>query len=158
MVYSDIELKDIYDRNIDMLYRIAYMFFKDKSKCEDVIQDIFLIVIKKKIKFEDLDHEKKWFIVAVKNKCKNVLKSKWNSEVEFDSNIEVVDSNKEDKIIDKVLELPPKYKIPIYLFYYENYEASEIANVLDTEVNTVYSWLNRGRKILKLKIEGDMNE
>lgn len=153
--YTDSEIKEMYDRNIDMLYRISYTYFKgNMSMIEDVIQDLFLKVIDKKIKFENIEHEKAWFIVALKNMCKNILKSKWNQEIEL--NFDVQDNKSEDNIIEKVLNLPEKYKLPIYLYFYENYSCVEIAKMLSVPENTIYSHINRGKKILKLELEEEL--
>lgn len=155
MKYTDSELTDIYNRNIDMLYKICYTYFKgNKSMIEDAIQNIFLNIIKKKIMFQDKNHEKAWMIRSIKNECLNVLNKKDNQNVEID--FEIAESNKIDETLQKVLNLPGMYKLPIYLFYYENYSAVEIAEILDTNVNTIYSYLNRGREYLKLEIEGEL--
>lgn len=150
--YKDNEIKEMYDRNIDMLYKIAYTYFKgDIGKIEDVIQDLFLKVIDKNIRFESIEHEKAWFIVAIRNLCKNILKKKWNEDIELD--FDIAEDDKEDNIIDLVMQLPNEYKIPIYLFYYENYSCIEIAKLMKIPENTVYSYLNRARKKLKIMIE-----
>lgn len=154
--YSDMEIKRMYDRNIDMLYRISYTFFRGNiSQIEDVIQDLFLKVIDKNIRFDNEEHEKYWFIVAIKNECKNVLKAKWNQEVELD--FDIPEEHEEDKtnVLELVFNLPEIYKVPIYLFYYEEYSCIEIAKILDVPENTIYSYLSRGRKMLKDKMDGD---
>lgn len=150
--YTNREIKDMYDRNIDMLYKVSYTYFKgDIGKIEDVIQDLFLKVIDKNIRFENNEHEKAWFIVAIRNLCKNLLKKKWNEEVELD--FDVASEDKEDHVISLVMQLPNEYKLPIYLFYYENYSCVEIAKMMKVPENTIYSYLSRGRKKLKIMIE-----
>ncbi|WP_416906608.1 RNA polymerase sigma factor [Paraclostridium sordellii] len=54
-----------------------------------------------------------------------------------------------------MLELPHKYKMSIYLFYYEGYSTEEIAQILDTKPSTVRSNLHRGRKLLKISLGSD---
>jgi len=153
--YTDNEIKEMYDRNIDLLYKVSYTFFKGElSKVEDAIQDVFLRVIDKNIRFDSLEHEKAWFIVAIRNICKNMLKRKWNQEVELE--FDVSNDNHEDSAIELIMELPNEYKLPIYLFYYEEYSCEEIAKIMDVPLNTVYSYLNRGRKKLKIMIEEDL--
>ena len=153
--YTNNEIKEMYERNIDMLYKISYTYFKgDKTKIEDVIQDVFLKVIDKNIDFKSLEHEKAWFIVSLKNRCKNILKIKWQNEVELD--FDVSGEQKDDSLLERVLNLPEKYKLPIYLFYYENYTCVEIAKILKVPENTIYSNISRGRKILKIELEEDL--
>ena len=150
--YTDREIKEMYDRNSDLLYKVTYTYFKgDISKVEDAIQDLFLKVIDKNIRFDSLEHEKAWFIVAVRNICKNMLNRKLNEEVELD--IDVSKEENEDNTIELVMQLPNEYKLPIYLFYYENYSCVEIAKMMNLPENTVYSYLSRGRKKLKIMIE-----
>lgn len=123
-MYTDNDIKMIYDRNIDMLYRIAYTYFKgDKAKIEDAIQDLFLKVIDKNIKFESIEHEKKWFIVAFRNVCKNMLKRKWNEETTIDFDIK--DKNKDDGKINLLFNLMDTY-LMIDTYNMENNEVDRI--------------------------------
>ena len=153
--YTDNEIREMYDRNIDLLYKVSYTYFKGKlSKVEDAIQDVFLSVIDKNIRFDSLEHEKAWFIVAIRNRCKNMLKRKWNEEIELD--FDVSKDSHEDNTMELIMQLPNEYKLPIYLFYYEEYSCKDIARIMDVPENTVYSYLSRGRKKLKIMIEEEL--
>lgn len=48
-----------------------------------------------------------------------------------------------------LLALPPRYKEVVYLYYYEGYQASEIAAMLHCSASTVRNQLSRARKFLK---------
>ena len=54
-----------------------------------------------------------------------------------------------------MLSLPKKYKDVIYLYFYEQYTAVEIAEILGKKPNTVYTLLARGKAILRDKLGGD---
>lgn len=56
-------------------------------------------------------------------------------------------------ILEMVLKLPKKYKDIVYLYYYEEYTAPEIAGILNKNVNTVYTLLNRARALMKDQLE-----
>ncbi len=58
-------------------------------------------------------------------------------------------------MLEAVLELPEKYKDVIYLHYYEGYTAVEISKLLNKNVNTVYTLLNRAKGLLR-KVLGVM--
>jgi RNA polymerase sigma-70 factor (ECF subfamily) len=45
--------------------------------------------------------------------------------------------------------LPDPPRTPLYLALYEGYTAPEIAAMLSAPVNTIYSWINRGKKQLR---------
>ena len=57
-----------------------------------------------------------------------------------------------------VLKLPEKYRVPVYLFYFEGYSAGEIAGMLGKKENTIYTQLARGREQLKNELGGNWNE
>ena len=157
IVDMDQYIKEIYERNIEMMYKICFIFYKgNKSDIEDTIQSVFLKVIEKKIIFENLEHEKAWLIVSTNNYCKNKIKHWWNKNQELDFDIK--EETKNDEIINKVLALPDKLKTPIYMYYYEGYSCVEISKILNINENTIYSYLHQGRKILKLMIEEENNE
>ena len=60
-------------------------------------------------------------------------------------------------MLEAVLSLPRRYREVIYLFYYEDYSAVKIAEVLNKNANTIYTRLARGRSMLKAELgdEGD---
>ena len=53
------------------------------------------------------------------------------------------------------MKLPEKYRIPIHLFYYEEYSVSEIAKILELPEATVKTRLKRGRDKLKKTLRKD---
>lgn len=151
------EIEEIYNRQVDMVYRICFSYFKgNKSDIEDAIQTIFMKIIDKKIIFESLEHEKAWIIVATNNYCKNKIKHWWNQTTEIDDSIKT--ESYYDNTLELILNLPEKYKLPIYMYYYEGYKCNEIAKILNTKENTIYSYLHTGRQLLKEILEVDKNE
>ena len=58
-------------------------------------------------------------------------------------------------VLQAVLALPPKYKDVIYLHYYEDYTAPEIGQILGKNLNTVYTLLNRAKKLLRETLGGE---
>lgn len=60
----------------------------------------------------------------------------------------------ENELLQVVLSLPDKYKDVIYLFYYEEYTVTEMAQLLNKKENTIYSHLHRGRELIKQKLGG----
>ena len=54
-----------------------------------------------------------------------------------------------NRLLAEVMKLPEKYRVPLHLFYYEDYSITEIAKVLDLPDATVKTRLKRGRDKLK---------
>lgn len=59
---------------------------------------------------------------------------------------------KDYDLILSVLELEPKYRIPIHLFYYEGYSIKEISAILHEKEATIGTRLDRARKKIKRQI------
>ncbi len=154
------KFKEIYERNVDTVYRICYSYLKNKSDAEDIVQETFIRLLRKVVEFENYNHEKAWLIVTASNLCKNNLKS-WKNKIDNIEDYNLTNSNEEndiDEILHIVLNLPNKYKTTIYLYYYEGYSSIEIAKITGKKESTVRSQLKRGREILKVKIGGELDE
>lgn len=55
-------------------------------------------------------------------------------------------------VLESLLLLAEKYKIVLYLSYYEDYSIKEISQILDLKESTVQTQLSRGRKLLEKKL------
>ena len=52
-------------------------------------------------------------------------------------------------MLHEVMVLEPKYRLSIYLYYYEGYSVREVAQIMRTRESTVQTWLQRGREKLR---------
>ena len=57
-----------------------------------------------------------------------------------------------------VLSLPARYRIPIHLYYYEDYSVAEIARILRKQEGTVKSHLFRARNLLRERLKEEYCE
>ncbi|WP_054873670.1 RNA polymerase sigma factor [Oxobacter pfennigii] len=76
LLRTDKELSELYERNMDMVYRICYMHLKNHADTEDAVQTVFLKYIRSIVTFRDREHEKAWFIVTARNCCRDILRRK----------------------------------------------------------------------------------
>jgi len=136
------------------------MYMKNQADTEDMVQNTFLRLMRDRTVFESEEHEKAWLIRTATNLCKDHLKHWWNRTTGMDKAADkaVEQSFETDSSLEKVLALPPKYKTPMYLYYYEGYSTVEIARILRKNQSTVRGWLRKGRQLLKMEIEmeGDL--
>lgn len=133
----------------DSVLRLAFAYLKNRYDAEDVTQDVFVAYIRKSPVFRNRKAEKAWFMQVAANKCKNILTSSWRKRtVELTEELSYLPSN-EFEILECVLSLDEKYRIPLHLFYYEDYTIEEIAKITEMNPSTVGTRLARGRKILK---------
>ena len=68
------DLKIIYDRECDRIYRIAMVYLRNVCDAEDAVQAVFVKLLEKPQCFEDEEHEKAWFILVTKNYCRDILR------------------------------------------------------------------------------------
>lgn len=155
-IYTNDEIIDIYNRHVDTIYRVCLMYLKNVPDTEDAVQDIFIKLIKKKREFKNPEHEKAWLIVASQNHCKNKLKNWWKKKRSSMDNVSepsYIEKLPQDNIWDKLILLPNKYKIVIYLYYYEGYSTEEISEILSIKSSTIRTRLCTARKKLKIILE-----
>jgi RNA polymerase sigma-70 factor (ECF subfamily) len=144
-----------YSQNI---IRVAFTYMKNIADAEDIMQETFLSFMQQNPAFESEEHEKAWFIRVAINKSKDYLKSGW-----FKNKVPLTDDlsylpEEERGVLEEVMKLDKKYRIPIHLFYYEGYSINEIADIMQTKPSTIKTWLSRGKNILKNRLGGFDNE
>lgn len=155
------EIIEIYRRYSDMIYRIAFLYLKNSSESEDALQNVFLKLIRYNGKFDSEEHLKAWLIVTAKNVCKDMLKNFWRRNtvgLEQAAQHPQTDVSVQNEIYQAVMTLRSKYRIPLYLYYYEGYSTAEISDLLDINHSTVRSQLRTAREKLKLVIEEDKRD
>ncbi len=151
-------IKETINKYADMVYKIAITRCGTIENAEDIFQEVFLKFSEKMPKFESDEHKKAWLIRVTINLTKNIKNNNWNKRVVFlDENIPFEEKEEAD-VFSAVCELPLNYKTVIYLSYYEGYKVKEIASLMNTNENTVKTWLSRAREILKEKLEGGFED
>ena len=111
--------------------------------------------------FQSEEHRKAWLIRVTVNRCKDVLRSFFRRNtcsLEEAVAMAAPEGNDHSQVLEAVIQLPEKYKILIYLHYYEGYSSVEIAGILHKNVNTVYTHLARAKAELKNRLGGEDGE
>ncbi|MBU5455537.1 RNA polymerase sigma factor [Caproiciproducens sp. MSJ-32] len=151
LLRADKEFIQVYNSYFETVYRVCLMYLKNIQDTEDAVQSTFIKFLQYNGTFNNQEHIKAWLIVTASNTCKNFLKHWWRKNVDIDSLQEQLTiSNNENKyIFEKIMNLPQKYKLIIYLYYYEGYKLKEIAEKLNMNDSTVRSYLRRRRNLLR---------
>lgn len=142
----------------DMVRRICFVHLKNRHDTEDVFQNVYMKYLLYEGSFENIEHEKAWFARVTINACTDWLRyfsrRKWVPlEVVDEERASLDDTSSE--LLETVLKLPEKYRNVIYLYYYEEYSAVEIAKILGKKENTVYTWLSRAKDLLRDRLGGE---
>lgn len=156
------DLKLTIDRYADTVKRICVVYLKNSADTEDIFQNVFLKYMRSSAHFESEEHKKAFLIRVTINECKDLLKNFFRKNtVSIDEIAEMVappDFDENTYVRQGVLNLPEKYKIVIFLHYFEGYSAVEISKMLSKNVNTIYTRMSRGRELLKESLRGDFYE
>jgi len=157
----------------DMVYRIAVANTRVNQDAEDVFQEVFVKLVRYKEKIEDEEHLKNWLIRVTINESRRIEGSGWKKnvsldttddedtewtpeDVETDTNPEeaFLTTERNESILEKVRELPQKYREVIHLHYYEDKKLVDISNILGINESTVKTRLRRAKDILSKSLKG----
>lgn len=158
---SEQEVNRAIQQYSDIVRRLCMIHLKNYADTEDIFQTVFLKYVLSSISFESEEHEKAWFIRITINACKDLLKSFFRRcTVSLDEVMEQPAEQPLDhrEVLEAVLSLPQKYRVVVYLHYFEDYTAPQISCILGKNVNTIYILLTRSRQMLREKLGGDEYE
>jgi RNA polymerase sigma-70 factor (ECF subfamily) len=169
---GDVEAFQILVERYDpKMSRYARRFLFDGDEAKDLVQDIF---IKAYVNIRGFDVERRfspWIYRIAHNEFINALKKKkkergnlslFNLDIIF-PNLQLIaketaDSDINRRELKEVLEgsldkIPQKYKESLILYYFEDMDYKEIADVLHVPVSTVGIRLQRGKLMLKKMVK-----
>lgn len=148
---------EIYEQYYKDVYRLIYSYLLNKQDTEDILQKTFTKLYKNCSKFKKNDvNVKKWLFRVAINEVNDYFKLFWNKKKSYYEKLDNVRNNKNDneEITLLVETLDKDYRIPIYLYYYEGYSISEIAQIMKKTETCIKTRLKRGKEKLKKEMEG----
>lgn len=160
-LHVDGSIEEIIDMYTKMVYGIALSHTNIKADADDIFQDVFLTYFQKKPLFNDEEHRKAWLIRTTLNFCKKTTLSSWRKktiyidETQSENQTFEFTSKEENLVYTTLRELPQKYRIVLYLFYFEELSIKEISVSLGIKEGTIRMQLTRGREIMREKLKGD---
>lgn len=145
------DVSQLFCKYRDDVYRLAVSYTRSRDDAEDVCQTVFLKLMDQR-KIEP-GKEKQWLLRVTVNECRNLLRSHWwKTTVPMDETISVEPPEVNDTL-RSVLQLPPKYRVVVYLHYYESLSTQEIGTLLHISQSAVTTRLSRARQMLKKELE-----
>lgn len=144
----------------DMLYRVAYHALRTRADAEDVVQTV-LIKLYQQDGFESEDHLKHWLLRVAVNESRKVMRSFWRRRavpLEERDEAPLPAEDRREEVFQAVMALDGKYRLTIYLYYYEGCSVKEVAAALRAKESTVQTWLQRARDRLRRTLSGDGEE
>lgn len=148
------EFTDAVERHLDMVYRLARSSLSCTADAEDAAQETMLRLWNTDTLFQGDDHLRHWLVRVCINVCRDHARSAWRRRVvslEECREPEFSDPACQN-LWDEVSALPAKYRLPLYLYYYEGYSVAEVGELLGLKVSTVQTRLARAREKLKTQL------
>lgn len=165
------ELKAGKEKAFDLLFRsryeplcrFAWSFVSDYSVAEDIVQELFSTIWRKKEAIDEKQSIDSYLFVSVRNACYTYLKnSKQNVSVDALANqmvepeLEVFNQHPGlQKLWNAVEALPLQCKVVFKLVVLEELKYQEVAEKLDVSVNTVKTQMKIAYKILRSRFSKD---
>lgn len=153
----------LYDEYFNKIYKLCFYKTGDKDEAEDLTQEIFIKVYKGLKKFKSESSPYTWIYTIAVRTCIDykVKKSKNKIDLGIELNIkdnciiedEHVKKDRNFLIKYKINKLDEKYRMVLYLYYYEDTKIKDIAIILKESENTIKTWLRRGKEKLKKDLD-----
>jgi len=154
-MFTDEQFTRLVRMYIDTVFRVALNCVRNPADAEDITQVVFEKLLREKKSFESDAHIKHWLIRVTLNESRKLLRMPWRTFESYEDYLGA--ATFEDcahmDLFRAVMVLPKKYRIAIYLHYYEGYSTGEIGKLLRIPKNTVCSHLKRGRELLKKELQ-----
>ena len=143
------------ERYLDMVYRIALNYFRHPQDAEDAAQEAMLRLWRADTDFEGEEHLRHFLVRVTLNVCRDFSRSPWRKRtVPLESCREPAFSTPERwELYQAVMGLPAKYRLPLYLYYFEGYAVAEVGELMGLNPSTVQTRLARARAKLKQELE-----
>lgn len=151
------ELLRLMDSYGPMLVGLCSLLLGDAHLAQDVAQETFIRAWQQgKLRQET---EKAWLSRVAVNLCRDEQRSRWFRHVDRHVTPEelglAADAPQEESwILDSVHRLPAREREAIVMHYWNDMSPEEIASVLGIDRATVFRRLARGRKRLRIELEG----
>jgi len=163
-------LGELYNQYIHLVYGVCLKYFNNREESKDAVNRIFENLITEVPKFE-IQNFRSWLYVVTKNHClmeirKNKAEKKrfekYSDEFFMESTdvshpIDEADEiSLEDQLKKCIEKLKDEQQQCIHLFYFEKKCYKEISANLEIEENKVKSFIQNGKRNLKICLEQHM--
>ena len=145
---------------------ITRRYFNDRSRAEDIAQEVFLRIYLSKNKYKPKSKLSTWIFRITANLCLNDIRARKREEGNLDLiNDNTSSTDRELDIIDKLekeelnetvrsalLSLPERQRLAVILSKYDGLSYQEISKILNCSISAVDSILQRAKQTLKKQL------
>lgn len=161
----------LYERYGHLVLGLCIKYLKNKDEAQDAVIQIFTNLLND-LKKHKISHFKSWLYVYSKNFCLMELRKRQSTlkkELELQENVylfmdipnaeHLKEKEKQIGLLEFAIEqLNSEQKTCIILFYLQNKSYVEIMEITGYSNNDVKSYIQNGKRNLKIKMEALINE
>lgn len=142
--------------NKEKLYKISYVYLKNKDDAMDVIHESIVKAYKKLDNIKDLNNIDKWFIRLLINTSIDYIRKNSNMILMEDKDMEVLINNSKEQgdgfnlLIENLNE---ELRLIVILKYFHGYKISEISEILNLKESQVKNKIHKALNLLRKEIE-----
>lgn len=164
-----IDLTELYDEYGRYIYHLCLKLTRNKEEAEDLMQDVWVKVVRYSSKMDDVDRMKAWLTTI----CMNTFRDRYRKDVRRSKHVmnqpdtldvpildlvpsdkptpvEMIEQNDIQLMVqEKISLLDGIYRTTIEYFYVHQLSLIEIADMMKVSIGTVKSRLFRAKKYLK---------
>lgn len=154
---------------MELVFGVCLKYLKDTEKSKDAVMDIYE-ELNRKLKLHEVENFKGWLHVLARNHClmqlrspRNLKTTEFNTEIMQSDQITHLENEaleKEEnfrKLEDCMEQLTSEQQQSIKLFFIEKKCYNEIAEITGYEWNKVRSYIQNGKRNLKICMEEQSN-
>lgn len=160
-------VEEILENYGNKVLKLCFLQLGNKEEAEDATQEVFLKVFKNIKKYNGEATMYTWVYRITINTCYDVLKKRKKSNHEdLSLYIDFLKESKETEEIilrsltsknirEALMKVGEKYRVLLYMYYFEELKISHIADILNEKENTIKTRLKRGKNALRKIIESE---
>ena len=157
-------LGGLYERYMALVYGLSLKYLRNEEAAKDAVMQIFEELVEK-LPYQEVRNFKSWLYVVAKNHCLMQLrKNKQVKQMVFDERFmdfeddfhlqKVMDDERIKSRLDNCIEqLPPHQRTAIRQFYLEELSYKEISLLTADDIKKVKSFIQNGKRNLKICLE-----
>lgn len=155
-------LGQLYGRYMPMVYGVCMKILKDPGKAEDAVMAIYE-ELARKVREHEIESFRGWLYVLARNYC--LMEWRKNQRRPTDLHDDMSRHDAVEQAFDYELpqggtplekcldELPAQQRASVQWFYFEEKSYKEIADLITEDVGKVRSYIQNGRRNLKICLE-----
>ena len=142
------------------IYRLASARTGSRADAEDIMQEVFVRLLRAGPDFADRAHARAWLLRVAANCANDWFRAPWRRREGPLTDSLPAPEHEDGGVVEAVLALPAKYRTAVHLYYYEELSVAEIAKITGKSESAVKSRLFRARAMLReaLKEDDDVSE